>query len=88
MTQKTMIVKFSVLVLTTIVFTLTIYDTTGAMVRRLKFGGQPAGFYTARSKATYWNGRSTNGESVASGVYFYQLRADDYSALRRMVIIK
>ena len=68
--------------------TLTIYDTTGAMVRRLKFGGQPAGFYTTRSKAAYWNGRNETGESVASGVYFYHLRADDYSALRRMVIVK
>ena len=68
--------------------TLTIYDTRGTVVRRFELGHQPAGFYTARANAAYWNGRNTSGESVASGVYFYQLRAGDYSALRRMVIVK
>ena len=68
--------------------TLAIYDTKGAVVRRLELGHQPAGFYTARSKAAYWDGRNANGELVASGVYFYQLRAGEYSAVRRMVIVK
>ena len=68
--------------------TLTVYDTKGAVVRQLDLGHQPAGFYTARAKAAYWNGRNERGESVASGVYFYQLRAGDYTALRRMVILK
>jgi hypothetical protein len=47
-----------------------------------------AGFYTDRTKAAYWDGRNANGESIASGVYFYQLQAKDYSAIRRMVIVK
>ena len=68
--------------------TLTIYDTKGTPVRRLDLGHQPAGYYTDRSKAAYWNGRNASGESVASGVYFYQLRAGRYSALRQMVILK
>ena len=68
--------------------TLTIYDTKGVLVRRLDLGHQPAGYYTAPSKAAYWDGRNERGESVASGVYFYQLRAGDYTALRRMVIVK
>jgi hypothetical protein len=68
--------------------TLTIYNTKGVVVRRFELGHQPAGYYTARAKAAYWNGRNANGESVASGVYFYQLRAGGYSALRRMVILK
>ena len=68
--------------------TITIYDTKGAVVRRLDLGHQPVGYYTARSKAAYWDGRNEHGESVASGVYFYQLRADDYSVSRRMVIVK
>ena len=45
-------------------------------------------YYTARSKAAYWGGRNASGESVASGVYFYQLHVGDYSVLRRMVIVK
>ena len=68
--------------------TLAIYTSKGAVVRRFELGHQPAGFYTARAQAAYWDGRNASGESVASGVYFYQLRAGDYSALRRMVIVK
>ena len=76
--------------------TLTIYDTKGVPVRRLDLGYQPVGDYTNRAKAAYWDGRNDSGESVASGVYFYQLRvsssrsigAGDYTASRRMVILK
>ena len=67
---------------------VTIYDTKGVIVRQLDLGHQLAGYYTDRSKAAYWDGRNKSGESVASGVYFYQLHAGDYSALRRMVIVK
>ena len=67
---------------------ITIYDTKGAVVRWFELGYQPADIYQDRSRAAYWNGRNTNGELVASGVYFYQLRAGDYSALRRMVVVK
>ena len=67
---------------------ISIYDTKGALVRRLDLGHQMAGYYTDRTKAAYWNGRNESGESVASGIYFYQLRAGDYTALRRMVILK
>ena len=68
--------------------TLTIYDTKGETVRQLDLGHQPAGYYTDRTKAVYWNGRNATGEQVASGVYFYHLSAGDYSATRRMVILK
>ena len=67
---------------------ITIYNTRGTVVRRLDVGHQSAGFYTARAQAAYWDGRNEHGESVASGVYFYQFRAGDYTALRRMVILK
>ena len=67
---------------------ITIYDTKGAVVRQLDLGYQPAGYYTDRVKAAYWDGCNESDESVASGVYFYQLQAEDHSALRRMVIVK
>ena len=47
-----------------------------------------AGYYTDQNKAAYWDGCSDNGESVASGVYFYHLSAGDYSTMKRMVIVK
>ena len=68
--------------------TLTIYDTKGVLVRQLDLGHQPAGYYTSRTKAAYWDGRNSLGESVGSGVYFYQLSAGDFSATRKMVIVK
>ena len=68
--------------------TLTIYGTTGALVRRLDLGHQLAGYYTNRGKAAYWDGRNEGGELVASGIYFYQLATPSYRHLRRMVILK
>ena len=67
---------------------ITIYDTRGVVVRRLDLGHQREGYYTSRSRAAYWDGRNHVGERVASGVYFYQLEADDVSRLRKMVILK
>ena len=68
--------------------TLTIYDTKGVLVRTLELGYQMAGFYQSRNRAAYWDGRNAVGEPVASGVFFYQLTAGDFSATRRMVILK
>ena len=68
--------------------TLTIYDQSGQVVRTLEVGHQIAAVYETRSKAIYWDGRNELGETVASGVYFYHLAADDYSATRKMLILK
>ena len=68
--------------------TLTIYDTTGVVVRRLDLGHRLAGYYSNRGKAARWDGRNEVGEQVASGVYFYNLSTGNYSATRRMVILK
>ena len=68
--------------------TLTIYDTKGVLVRQFDLGYQRAGFYADRGRAVYWDGRNNLGEAVGSGVYFYHLRADSYSTIRKMVILK
>ena len=68
--------------------TLTIYNQTGQVVRTLEVGHQIAAVYKNRSTAIYWDGRNGSGEPVASGVYFYTLAAGDYSATRKMVILK
>ena len=67
---------------------LTIYDLSGQIVRTLEVGHRIAAVYENRSKAIYWDGRNSLGEQVASGVYFYTLTAGDYSATRKMVILK
>ena len=68
--------------------TLHIYAMNGRLVRRLTLGHQPAGIYQSRSRAAYWDGRNAFGEPVASGLYFYTLTADDFTATRKMLIQK
>ena len=68
--------------------TLIIYDQSGQIVRTLDVGHQIAGYYTDRTKAAYWDGKNEFGEGVASGVYFYHLSAGDFSATRKMLILK
>ena len=67
---------------------ISIYDTQGRAIRKLVLGHQGAGYYTVQSRAAYWDGRNAVGEKVSSGVYFYQLEADNASFLRKMVILK
>ena len=68
--------------------TLTIYGGTGQVVRTIDVGLQTASAYENRSQAIYWDGRNQVGEQVASGVYFYHLSAGDFSATRKMMILK
>ncbi len=67
---------------------LTIYNMRGVVVREIKLGHQPAGIYRHRSRAIHWDGRNAFGEKVASGVYFYTLKAGDYVATRKLLIRK
>ena len=68
--------------------TLTIYDMNGVTVRRLTAGHQAAGLYQSRNRAAYWDGRNQDGESVASGLYFYTLSAGEFTGTRKMLIRK
>ena len=68
--------------------TLTLYAVDGRVVRTLALGHQAAGRYQRRSRAAYWDGKNEVGEPVASGLYFYTLKAGDFSATRKMLIRK
>ncbi len=68
--------------------TITIYASDGNVVRTLVLGHRDAGMYKTRTQAAYWDGKNEIGESVASGVYFYTLTAGDFSATRKMLILK
>ena len=65
-----------------------IYDVSGRLVRTISVGFKPVGYYLTRERAAYWDGRNDVGEHIVSGIYFYQLQADDASFLRKMVILK
>ena len=68
--------------------TLTIYAADGKVVRTLALGQQSAGRYHSKSRAVYWDGRNTVGESVASGIYFYTFTIGEFTATRKMLIQK
>jgi len=68
--------------------TITICDISGKVVRVLHLGQLPAGSYINRLSAAHWNGRNQDGQFVSSGMYFYRLKAGDFQAVRRMLIVK
>jgi hypothetical protein len=68
--------------------TIKIYNVKGQLIRTLELGEQKAGVYVRKDRAAYWDGRDDKGEKVASGVYFYTLRTSDFTATRKMVILK
>jgi hypothetical protein len=62
---------------------LSVFDVHGRLVRRLVSQTQGEGRYSVT-----WAGKNDNGESVASGVYFYRLHAGDFVKTRKMVLLK
>ena len=67
---------------------ISIYSANGKLIRSLDLGHQPIGIYQSRSRAAHWNGKNALGETVASGVYFYILTTSNFSATRKMLILK
>ena len=67
---------------------ISIYAADGKLVRSLDLGHQSVGMYQHRNLAAHWDGKNDIGESVASGVYFYTLKAGNFSATRKMLILK
>jgi len=68
--------------------TISVYNVDGRMIHQVKLANQPAGSYLTKDRAVYWDGRNSAGEMVSSGVYLYVLKAGDFSAKRRMLILK
>jgi len=67
---------------------ISIYDVEGKLIRNIGLGKVPAGMYISKDKAVYWDGCNDTGEKVSSGLYFYTLQAGEYSATKRMLIVK
>ena len=67
---------------------ISIYNVNGQLVRMMRLGEQAPGSYVTKDKAAHWDGTNNKGEKVASGTYFYQLKAGEKSFVKRMVILK
>jgi hypothetical protein len=68
--------------------TIEIHDVNGRLIRKLDLGNLQAGVYRSKQLAAYWNGKTETGEMAASGVYFCTIRANGFSAVRKMILIK
>ncbi|NQT96354.1 MAG: Ig-like domain-containing protein [Candidatus Marinimicrobia bacterium] len=62
---------------------LKIYDLSGRLVCTLVDSRHDRGTYHVT-----WDGRSSNGQPLASGVYIYRLTGDGHSISRQMVLMK
>ncbi|MGA3051679.1 MAG: FlgD immunoglobulin-like domain containing protein [Chitinispirillaceae bacterium] len=62
---------------------LRIYSADGRLVRSLVDGPQKMGEYSQP-----WDGKGDNGERLATGSYYYQLRIGDFVSSKKMVLLK
>ena len=62
---------------------LVIFNALGQQIRTLVSRTQDAGFHEIM-----WDGKDSNGQSVASGIYLYRIAAGNFSAVRKMILMK
>ena len=62
---------------------ITIYAQNGELIREFNLEHQSRG-----ERTLYWDGKNRDGETVASGIYFYQFRAGDTHTVQKMWLMK
>jgi len=62
---------------------LKIYDITGHLIKVLISDGKIAGHHTV-----HWNGKNDLGEKIVDGVYFYHIKAGEFSQTKKMVFTR
>ncbi len=60
-----------------------VFDVRGRRLRTLVSEIQPAGTH-----AVVWDGKDRFGRQVATGLYFYRLQVGEFTAVRKMVLMK
>ena len=63
--------------------TLTVFNVLGQQVTTLADGTYPAANHFLS-----WNAKDAFGRAVSSGIYFYRLEAEDFSATKKMALLK
>ncbi|MCD4819853.1 MAG: S8 family serine peptidase [Candidatus Cloacimonetes bacterium] len=63
--------------------TLVIYNIKGQKVKTLINGDRKAGFHQV-----VWQGKDEIGNQVANGVYLYRLKSNNYTSIRKMLMLK
>ena len=65
-----------------------IHDMAGRLVRTMELGRKAPGAYINKSKAAHWDGKNEAGEQVSSGTYFYTMQTGEFTATRKLLIIR
>jgi large repetitive protein len=60
-----------------------VYDILGQHITRLVSGVQEAGYHDVA-----WDGKDSAGRQRASGIYIYRVQAGQYSAAKKMILMK
>ena len=60
-----------------------IYNTLGQLVKTIDRGENSVGTHTVE-----WDGKNDDGDTLSSGVYFYQLRTKDFNKTMKMLLVK
>jgi hypothetical protein len=63
--------------------TLKVYNILGQLVKTLVDEEKAPGSYNI-----IWDGKDEDGNQVASGIYFYQLKISDYCDTKKMILVK
>lgn len=62
---------------------LKIYNTLGQEIKEIFSGYKNAGTHTFS-----WNGTDNYGNKVASGIYLYRINSDNFTAVKKMIMLK
>ncbi|UCD93365.1 MAG: T9SS type A sorting domain-containing protein, partial [Candidatus Zixiibacteriota bacterium] len=62
---------------------LDVFNILGQKVKTLVDAPMPAGRHTVS-----WDGTGNGGRPVASGIYFYRLKASSFAETRKMILLK
>ena len=65
-----------------------IYNASGQLVKSLNLGYKDAGYYLNKEKSAFWDGKNERGERVASGIYFYTMQTRNFTATRKVIVLK
>ncbi|MCK4754050.1 MAG: T9SS type A sorting domain-containing protein, partial [Calditrichia bacterium] len=63
--------------------TLEVYNMLGQKIKTLVNEPQSEGYYQI-----IWDGRTDTGNLVGSGVYFYRIQANNFSKVRKMILVR
>lgn len=62
---------------------LILYNLCGQEIIRLVNEEQDSGYYKI-----FWDGRDKTGKMISSGIYIFQLRADNYVMARKLILVR